>query len=51
MSKYSIMTEEIKAIDRTILLLKTQRTRLVAAAAKHKVEALCAETRNRKQSK
>lgn len=51
MSKYSIMTEEIKAIDRTILLLKTQRTKLVAAAAKRKADALCAEIRNRKQSK
>jgi chorismate mutase len=51
MSKYSIMTEEIEAIDRTILLLKTQRIKLVAAAAKRKADALCAEMRKRKQSK
>jgi chorismate mutase len=51
MSKYSIMTEEIEAIDRTILLLRTQRIKLVAAAAKRKADALCAEMRKRKQSK
>jgi chorismate mutase len=45
------MTEEIEAIDRTILLLKTQRIKLVAAAAKRKADALCAEMRKRKQSK
>jgi chorismate mutase len=51
MSKYSIMTEEIEEIDRTILLLKTQRSKLVAAAAKRKADALCAEMRKRKQAK
>jgi chorismate mutase len=51
MSKYSIMTDEIAEIDKTIALLKTQRTKLVAAAAKKKADALCAEMRKRKQSR
>jgi hypothetical protein len=32
-------------------LLKTQRIKLVAVAAKRKADALCAEMRKRKQSK
>jgi hypothetical protein len=51
MSKYSIMTDEIAEIDKTIVLLKTQRQKLVAAAAKKKADALCAEMRKRKQAK
>jgi hypothetical protein len=51
MSKYNIMTPEITAIDNTIALLRTQRSKLVAAAAKKKADALCAEMRKRKQSK
>ena len=51
MSKYDIMTPEIAEIDKTITLLKTQRIKLVAAAAKKKADALCAEMRKRKQSK
>ncbi len=51
MSKYDIMTPEIAEIDKTIVLLKSKRERLVAAAAKRKADALCAEMRKRKQSK
>ncbi len=51
MSKYSIMTDEIAEIDKTIALLKAQRCKLVAAAAKKKADALCAEMRKRKQAK
>jgi chorismate mutase len=51
MEKYAFMTPAIEEIDKTIALLKTQRTKLVAAAAKKKADALCAEMRKRKQSK
>jgi hypothetical protein len=45
------MTPEIAEIDKTIALLKTQRSKLVAAAAKRKADALCAEMRKKKASK
>jgi hypothetical protein len=45
------MTDEIAEIDKTIALLKTQRSKLVAAAAKRKADALCAEMRKKKASK
>jgi chorismate mutase len=45
------MTDEIAEIDKTIALLKAQRCKLVAAAAKKKADALCAEMRKRKQAK
>ena len=48
MSKYDIMTPEIEEIDKTIVLLKSKRTKLVAEAAKRKADALCAEMRKRK---
>ena len=48
MDKYKIMTPEIEEIDKTITLLKSQRQRLVAEAAKRKADALCAEMRKRK---
>jgi chorismate mutase len=51
MSKYDIMTPEIAEIDKTIALLKTQRSKLVAAAARRKADALCAEMRKKKASK
>ncbi len=51
MEKYTFMTPAIEEIDKTIALLKTQRTKLVAAAAKKKADALCAEMRKRKQAK
>ena len=51
MTKFSIMTEEIAEIDKTITLLKSQRQKLVAKEAKKKADALCAEMRKRKQSK
>jgi uncharacterized small protein (DUF1192 family) len=51
MSKYSIMTDEIAEIDKTIALLRAQRSKLVASAAKKKADALCAEMRKRKISK
>jgi len=51
MEKYKFITPAIEEIDKTIALLKTQRTQLVAAAAKKKADALCAEMRKRKQTK
>lgn len=51
MSKYDIMTPEIAELDQAILRLKNKRQSLVAAAAKKKADALCAEMRKRKQSK
>jgi len=48
MSKYDIMTPEIEEIDKTIVLLKSKRAKLVAEAAKRKADALCAEMRKRK---
>jgi chorismate mutase len=51
MSKYDIMTPEIAEIDKTITLLKSKREKLVAAAAKRKADALCAEMRKKKASK
>jgi chorismate mutase len=51
MEKYKIMTPEIEEIDKTIVLLKSQRQKLVAAAAKRKADALCAEMRKKKASK
>ena len=47
-SKFSIMTDEIAEIDKTITLLKSRRAKLVAEAAKRKADALCAEMRKRK---
>ena len=51
MEKYKIMTPEIEEIDKTIVLLKSQRQKLVAKEAKKKADQLCAEMRKRKQSK
>lgn len=51
MSKFSIMTDEIAEIDKTISLLKTKRQQLVAAAAKRKADALCAEMAKKKAKK
>jgi len=51
MTDFNIMTQEIAEIDKTIALLKTQRSKLVAAAAKRKADALCAEMRKKKASK
>jgi len=48
MDKYKIMTPEIEQIDKTITLLKSQRQKLVAEAAKRKADALCAEMSKRK---
>jgi chorismate mutase len=45
------MTPEIAEIDKTITLLKTQRSKLVAAAAKKKADALCAEMRKKRSAK
>jgi uncharacterized small protein (DUF1192 family) len=50
-SKFSIMTDEIAEIDKTITLLRSKREKLVAKEAKKKADALCAEMRKRKQSK
>lgn len=51
MEKYKIMTPEIEEIDRAITTLKVQRQKLVAAAAKRKADALCAEMAKRKAKK
>jgi chorismate mutase len=51
MSKYDIMTPEIAEIDKTITLLNSQRQKLVAAAAKRKADALCAEMRKKRSAK
>lgn len=48
MSKYSIMTPEIEAIDREIARLKSLRCFMVAKAAKKKADALCAEMASKK---
>ena len=45
------MTDEIAEIDKTILLLKSKREKLVAAAAKRKADALCAEMAKKKAKK
>jgi len=51
MEKYKITTPEIEEIDKTIVLLKSQRQKLVAKEAKKKADALCAEMRKRKAAK
>jgi uncharacterized small protein (DUF1192 family) len=48
MTKYDIMTPQIAEIDKTIAMLKAERSKLVAEAAKRKADALCAEMRKRK---
>ena len=51
MEKYKIMTPEIEAIDQEIMRLKILRARMVAKAAKKKVDALCAEETAKKARK
>jgi chorismate mutase len=48
MEKYKIMTPEIEAIDNEIMRLKTLRARMVAKAARKKVDSLCADAAAKK---